>query len=204
MKKDLGFPPCGKGPGPYVFVSYSHEDQEIVSAVMTILHRHGYRIWYDAGVYVGDRWRDEIARHIWDCGAFFAFHSAASVRSPHCRAELSEALDKEKRIISIYLEDVELPPGDAMYLRPYQSERLDEYETAERFTEERLLDLDGLDVCRRPVHSQGGALTAADPSPIGPIVWELDRFGVLKIERMPAPEGEWKMLISVQSRGRDA
>ena len=50
-----------EGNEPYIFVSYAHANQEIVTRIIETLHENGYRIWYDSGIMPGDDPFENIA-----------------------------------------------------------------------------------------------------------------------------------------------
>lgn len=54
----------------FLFVSYKHEDTEIVVEVIGFLVEQGIRIWYDADLVYGDKW-PEIAEKL--------------IKNDHCR-----------------------------------------------------------------------------------------------------------------------
>ena len=123
-----------EGSEPYIFVVYSHRDIEKVYPFIEGMEQRGYRLWYDLGIELGTKWRNTLARHAYDCTVFLVFLSRASAKSYQTQAEIYAALDKEKPICPIYLEnDVELPPELEMYLRSFQGFRLTKYLGAEDF-----------------------------------------------------------------------
>ena len=93
-----------EGSSPYVYVSYSHEDKEIVLDILKKLHTSGLRIWYDRGIQPGNTWQDYNANHIKNCHTFLFFVSSNSVNSEECKYEIQYACDNLKAILPIYLE----------------------------------------------------------------------------------------------------
>lgn len=53
--------PAYEGTDPYFFVSYAHEDGEIVYPEMAWLEPAGFNLWYDDGIHVGTVWRQALA-----------------------------------------------------------------------------------------------------------------------------------------------
>ena len=53
-----------EGDAPYLFLSYSHKDQQAMATVRKILSEHGIRYWYDNGLHSGDDWNMVIARRL--------------------------------------------------------------------------------------------------------------------------------------------
>ena len=72
-------------------------------------------------------WREVIATHIKNCGAFLAFISAHSGASRHCKREIQYADTYKKCLVPFYLEeDVSLSAGMEMIFTAIQSLKLSE------------------------------------------------------------------------------
>ena len=123
-----------EGAEPFVFISYSHKDVENVFNILSELKKSGLRFWYDKGIEHGASWLDCIAEHIQNCASVIAFHSQNSKYSEHCKDEISFARDREnnKKIISIYLENVNLSPGIKLAVHRFQAINFYEYPAAEK------------------------------------------------------------------------
>ena len=109
------------GEGPYVFVSYAHEDKVQVYSHMAEFKKAGVNIWYDEGIPAASEWVEEIAHAIKKSSLFVVFVSPRSVNSKFVRGEIGFALSENKYILSIYLEDTIVPPGTALCLQQFQS-----------------------------------------------------------------------------------
>ena len=103
--------PAYDGDGPYVFVSYSHEDDELVYPEIRWLQDQGFSVWYDEGISGASRWRDAIAGRLGGCHLLLFFVSPNSVESQVCREELEFVLDLGRPVLSIHLETTALPDG---------------------------------------------------------------------------------------------
>lgn len=119
IEADISFP--YEGEKPFVFVSYAHKNSTEVMGILKRLNKCGLRIWYDEGIEWGSEWPQSIAEHLKKSSLFLAFHSKASIVSPNCRQEVAYAIKNRKTILSVYLEDVELPDGMDMQLSIYQA-----------------------------------------------------------------------------------
>ena len=106
---------------PYIFISYSHRDNDLVLPIIKRLRAEGYNLWYDDGVEAGSEWDENIARHIGMCSYFIAFVSKNYIDSKNCKDELNYSRDLNKEQFLIYLEDVELPCGMAMRMNRIQA-----------------------------------------------------------------------------------
>jgi len=113
--------PAYKGDGPYVFVSYSHDDAELVYPEITRLKDAGFNIWYDEGISPGATWRDEVALALTECKVFLYFVTPRSVASSNCLKEVNFSLSRERRILSVHLEPTELPIGLELSLSDMQA-----------------------------------------------------------------------------------
>lgn len=169
-QNQAGFQPY-EGGEPYIFASYSHDDSETILPILDALHKRGFRVWYDQGIGWTDEWRNVVAEHVAGCAVCMAFHSSASQDSKHCKAELYFAEKNNRQILSVYIEKgVRLPMGLQMYLSPYQSVRLFDYNDVNAFLD-RMERESVLYPCKIQSvwHYQGG------------IRWNLGGSGVLTI-----------------------
>jgi len=67
---------------PFVFISYSHKDRSSVFEILKPLYEAGWRIWYDEGLTIGDRYDETIEAHVKSCSAFLLFiteHTSESI-----------------------------------------------------------------------------------------------------------------------------
>jgi len=107
--------------GPFIFVSYAHEDTRFVTTVIEGIISGGYRVWYDKNIDVSTIWSDEIANAILGCRVFVVFVTKASMASSFVRSEVEFALDKKIKVIPIYLEGMDvMPPGLSLMLHSTQ------------------------------------------------------------------------------------
>lgn len=113
--------PPYEGEKNYIFVSYSHHDENTVYPILETLSHCGYRIWYDEGIVVGSEWPEMIANHMGSCSAVVAFITNNSINSHNCRREVNYALMKQKPVVSIVLEPVVLSLGMEMQLSTTQA-----------------------------------------------------------------------------------
>ena len=138
-----------EGDKPYVFISYSHDDSDRVFKILGNLQDKGLRFWYDAGTKKGSEWQECIAEHIRDCECMIAFHSENSNKSEHCKDEISFAKWRKinKKIFSIYLEQVELSLGIQMAILRFQYLNFYEYATDKKKFFKDLLESPLLQPC---------------------------------------------------------
>ena len=70
--------PAYEGDKPYFFVSYAHEDADIVYPEMTWINEAGFNLWYDDGIHVGAVWRQALADALSSSSAMVFFATARS------------------------------------------------------------------------------------------------------------------------------
>jgi TolB-like protein len=110
-----------KGDEPYIFVSYAHEDSDVVYPEIQWLKEQGFNIWYDEGISPGSRWSDELATSLKNSSLFLYFVTPDSVKSQPCQDESNLALDSGKPTIAVHLQDTELTPGLELRLSSHQA-----------------------------------------------------------------------------------
>lgn len=93
-----------------IFVSYSHKDTQKVLPVIILLREAGLDVWYDDQLTPGVDWNEQIAEAIKKCVVCLYFVSESSVLSPVCEREVGLAIRRNRHVLPIYLEDVELSP----------------------------------------------------------------------------------------------
>ena len=115
----------------YIFISYAHADSKLVLPIINAMQAKGITVWYDNGIEAGSEWPEFIAQKIVNCTKFVSFISNAYINSQNCKRELNLAVSRNKELLSLYLEKVELPLGLELQLGTYQAvfrERFPSYE----------------------------------------------------------------------------
>ena len=113
--------PAYKGNDPYIFVSYSHEDNDAVFPEIQWLKEQGFDIWYDEGISPGSEWHQALADRIQQSSLFVYFITPQSVVSEHCEREVHYAIDNGKQLLAVHLEETELPTGLDLSLSSIQA-----------------------------------------------------------------------------------
>jgi len=101
------FKACNKKE-PYIFVSYAHRDKKIVFPIIDTLNKEGFKIWYDEGIPISSNWEQVIIDSLGPAKIILAFISTCAMESKNIENELLYALDHNKKILPIYIEDSEL------------------------------------------------------------------------------------------------
>ena len=93
-----------------IFISYSHRDTEQVQRIYDALRSEGFDVWMDHAKLIGSAdWWDRICKGIEESVVVMFMTSSRSLASEVCTMEAHYALELDKRIIPIILEqpDVE-------------------------------------------------------------------------------------------------
>lgn len=110
-----------QGDGPYIFVSYAHNDAAVVFPEMVRLRDAGFNIWYDEGIRPGSSWREEVALALTESRLFLYFVTENSVGSENCHQELNFALSRDRKILAVHLSSVNLTAGIELSLSNKQA-----------------------------------------------------------------------------------
>lgn len=122
------------GTEPYLFVSYSHKDENIIYPLIRKMQQRGVRIWYDEGIRAGHEFPQYIEEALINAACFVQFVSPNAVESFFCRNEIGLALDvKLNRTFVVYIEKTELKYGLRLQLRSIQALARNQYETEQEF-----------------------------------------------------------------------
>lgn len=134
-----------EGNEKYIFISYCHEDGDMVFPIVKRLQEEGYRIWLDTGTRGGEIWRKIIVDHLNNCELFMFFVSENSVNSRPCNKELG--LAESKPILPVMLEPTELSNETAYGIVEFQVLKYFEFDDMEVFYRE-LFESKGIEQCR--------------------------------------------------------
>ena len=96
----------------FAFVSYAHDDNQLVYPIIEQLYKSGWKLWYDEGIRISERYIADIARHVRGCDAFLLFLTERSVNRPFVvNFELAYAKKLGKPIIPVLAQETvsELP-----------------------------------------------------------------------------------------------
>lgn len=120
--------PAYEGADPYFFVSYAHEDSDVVFPEMAWIDRTGFNLWYDDGIHVGSVWRSALADSLSKSAGLIFFATEKSVESNNCLKELNFVLDEEKPVFVVQLDDTPLPSLLRLALSDRQALRRSEFD----------------------------------------------------------------------------
>ena len=114
--------PAYNGDESYIFVTYSHEDTDLVYPQIRWLQDQGFNVGWDEGISPGAVWRSELAQAIRECSLLLYFTTPNSVASAHCTREVNFALDEHHRpVLAVHLVETVLPDALALSLSDRQA-----------------------------------------------------------------------------------
>ena len=113
--------PAYRGKEPYIFISYAHLDCEKVFAEIKTFNEHGYNVWYDEGISPGNEWTDEIAFALEKCSLFVVLMTPNAAKSKNVLKEINFAIQDDKAIIAIHLEETKLSGGLKLQISTIQA-----------------------------------------------------------------------------------
>lgn len=84
----------------YVFISYSHNDQEVVGKDLEHLAKHGVVFWYDEGLHGGENWVQTVEKIVLDshCKGIIFYISESFLQSESILKEI-KLLYKKKELV---------------------------------------------------------------------------------------------------------
>jgi len=92
------------------FISYSRVNQQFALKLACELKSAGFSIWMDQfDIPTGRRWDDEIEKALLECEIFLIIMTPASIASENAKDEIGYAIDHNKRIMPVLLENCEIP-----------------------------------------------------------------------------------------------
>ncbi len=95
---------------PSVFISYHHEDKAIALKIASEIRKVSSHVWMDdMEIHVGDNVVDKIAKGLSESDYFVIVLSDNAVKSKWAEMELSKAIELEKAVLPIKIDDSEIP-----------------------------------------------------------------------------------------------
>lgn len=93
--------------GEDVFLSYSHNDSELVEIIADSIRAHGFSCWIDKDkLRAQENFNAAIDSAIDYSKVFIAFLSKTYVNKPYCVHEFDRAIDKQRSILAVCIDDV--------------------------------------------------------------------------------------------------
>jgi hypothetical protein len=104
-----------------VFISYSHEDESVASAVYAALESEKIGCWMaPRDILPGTDYPEAIISAIENCKVFIVIFSAHSNHSPHVRTELEKAMKCRIPMIPLRIATVPMTPHMEYFIGSYQ------------------------------------------------------------------------------------
>ena len=108
------------GNDPYIFVSYSHKNKNVVYPFIAALQEH-YNVWFDEGIHYGQEWETEIAEKLENCTVFLYMITEESLDSANCKDEIHFVRELGKPFLNVLVnKDTVLPKAFTFRYGRYQ------------------------------------------------------------------------------------
>lgn len=91
---------------PYIFISYSHDDEEVIRRLVRKLKTEGFCVWVDYENIRGQHFSDDIKNGIRECAVFMQCLSKSYITKPYCEKEYKLADDENRNFVAIAIDDV--------------------------------------------------------------------------------------------------
>jgi hypothetical protein len=92
------------------FISYSRTNKDFALELAKELKAAGFLIWFDQlDIPTGSRWDDEIQKALEQCEIFMVILTPNSIASNNVKDEIGYAIDSNKRILPVLLENANIP-----------------------------------------------------------------------------------------------
>lgn len=92
------------------FLSYSRINKDFALQLARELKSSGFNVWIDQiDIPTGARWDDELEKALEECEVFMVILTPASSASDNVKDEIGYAIDTNKRILPILLENANVP-----------------------------------------------------------------------------------------------
>ena len=93
-----------------IFVSYSSKDRPFALGLVKELQNLGANVWIDQlGIGLGENWDNAIEEALEKSESFMLILSQTSVESPNVQDEVSIAINTNKKMVPILIEECKLP-----------------------------------------------------------------------------------------------
>lgn len=93
-----------------IFVSYSSKDRPFALGLVKELQKLGANLWIDQlGIKLGENWDNAIEEALDKSETLMLILSSKSVESPNVQDEVSIAINSEKKLVPILIEECKLP-----------------------------------------------------------------------------------------------
>lgn len=92
------------------FISYSKTNRGFALELAKQLKASGFLVWLDQlDIPTGARWDDEVEKALTECEIFMVILTSQSIASHNVKDEIGYAIDSNKRILPILLDQVNVP-----------------------------------------------------------------------------------------------
>jgi hypothetical protein len=111
-----------------IFISYARKDKNKVRTLAKALEAHGFSVWWDTKLRIGERFDDRIEQAIEEAKLVIVVWSIHSKRSKYVKDESSFA-EKYNKLIPVAIEKVEPP----LRFQRIQTQQLSDWDGSDNF-----------------------------------------------------------------------
>ena len=137
--------PIYEGKEPFIFISYSHAETDIVKKFIQHMTEQGYRIWYDEGIKPNEDYQNTIQRKVRESSYFIAFITERYLTRKDPLMEMLMAMElrdkKQLKILPIILEDYDL---DELYEKSGDFDSMNVQESIGKLIYQNFKDIQGI------------------------------------------------------------
>ncbi len=91
---------------PYIFISYAHDDRDVVEKLVRRLEENGYCVWVDYQNIRGRHFSDDIKNGIRECAVFLQCISRTYISSAYCEKEYIFADDENRPFLPVAIDSI--------------------------------------------------------------------------------------------------
>jgi hypothetical protein len=98
-----------------IFVSYAREDEKLVSILVAVMRLTGRDIFHDKDILPGQKWEPKIWSSLDTASVVMICWCAHSAASEWVKREYLKAVEADKSVVPVILDDTPLPDKLAQY-----------------------------------------------------------------------------------------
>jgi tetratricopeptide (TPR) repeat protein len=100
----------------HLFISYAHADRDVALKISKALKKSGIEVWIDKSIVGGQVWTSDITRAIRTARAILLVASSRSLTRPIVKKEIFYAVDENKPIVPVFIEEAKIPDDLKLHL----------------------------------------------------------------------------------------
>jgi len=177
----------------HIFISYSRKDIDFASKIVQALAENNLDTWIDwKSIPKGEDWEQEIYRGVEEADAFLFLISLDSASSKMCNKEIAHAVKNGKRILPIYISNINVDEVNKAFLEDKSREEISRRNYI--FCRDRLDDFDkAIEEIRNTIHTDFEWLTYQRELQVKALKWEQKKDASRLLRGKELREGEQQL-----------